>query len=291
MFSGDWPVSPAARREPHRGDSAHSPPAWLLLLAIGVFLAFVTKTGGAYSRAWVGLWFAAGFLAQTAMRVALRVSLRFCAAAATTCVTFTSSARATSAARSRCACAARRGAGSPCADFSTTRPSVRGTSVEGIPVLGTIDTLYSRLEQGGIDQVGSHFRCAPEESIHRLVLELRGHRRQVRYVPDIFGFQLLRHSFSEVAGMPVIGLADTPLQGFQRVLKALEDYLLSGVAVMVAAPLLLAIALAIKLTSPGPVLYRQERVTWNGRRFNHAQVPLDACRFRAGQWAGVVAAS
>jgi exopolysaccharide biosynthesis polyprenyl glycosylphosphotransferase len=51
------------------------------------------------------------------------------------------------------------------------------------------------------------------------------------------------------------------------VLKALEDYLLGGAAVVLLSPVLCAIAVGIKLTSPGPVLYRQERVTWNGRRF------------------------
>ena len=87
---------------------------------------------------------------------------------------------------------------------------------------------------------------------------------QVRYVPDIFGFQLLRHSFSEVAGMPVIGLTETPMEGVQRVLKAIEDYALGGLALMVLS---LAIAIGIKLSSPGPVFYLQQRVTWNGRRF------------------------
>src|SRR2546423_2103485 len=50
---------------------------WLLLLAIGVFLAFVTKTGDLYSRVWVALWLATGFFSQTAMRIGLRLSLRF----------------------------------------------------------------------------------------------------------------------------------------------------------------------------------------------------------------------
>jgi putative colanic acid biosynthesis UDP-glucose lipid carrier transferase len=139
--------------------------------------------------------------------------------------------------------------------------------VEGIPVLGKIDALYPYLEQSGVDQVWIALPLSAEESIRRLVIELRGHAVQVRYVPDIFGFQLLRHSFSEVAGMPVIGLTDTPLEGFQRVFKTLEDYLLGGVAALLTAPLLLAIAVGIKLTSTGPILYRQERVTWNGRRF------------------------
>ena len=67
--------------------------------------------------------------------------------------------------------------------------------------------------------------------------------------------------------MPVIGLTDTPLEGMPRVLKAAEDYALGGLVLLLMSPLLILIAIAIKLSSPGPVLYRQERVTWNGRRF------------------------
>jgi putative colanic acid biosysnthesis UDP-glucose lipid carrier transferase len=240
---------------------------WVLLLAIGVFLAFVTKTGDAYSRAWVALWFATGVLAQAAMRVALRLSLRFLRRRGYNLrhiyIVGAGDLGREVALRLRRA----PWSGLSLRGFFDDAPELAGTSVEGAPVLGTIDTLYSCLERNGIDQVWIALPLRAEESIHRLVVALRGHAVQVRYVPDIFGFQLLRHSFSEVAGMPVIGLTDTPLQGFARVLKALEDYLLSGVAVLLTAPLLLAIAVAIKLTSPGPVLYRQERVTWNGRRF------------------------
>jgi putative colanic acid biosysnthesis UDP-glucose lipid carrier transferase len=240
---------------------------WLLLLAIGVFLAFVTKTGDAYSRVWVALWFIAGFLAQTTMRVALRVSLRFLRRRGYNLrhiyIVGAGDLGREVVLRLRRA----PWSGLALRGFFDDAPQLAGTSVEGVPVLGTIDALYSCLERNRIDQVWIALPLRDEESIHRLVLELRGHAVQVRYVPDIFGFQLLRHSFSEVAGMPVIGLTDTPLHGFQRVLKALEDYLLSGLAVLLAAPLLLVIAIAIKLTSSGPVLYRQERVTWNGRRF------------------------
>src|SRR6266700_974575 len=67
--------------------------------------------------------------------------------------------------------------------------------------------------------------------------------------------------------MPVIGLTDTPLEGMPRVLKVAEHYALGGLALLLMSPLLALIAIAIKVSSPGPVLYRQERVTWNGRRF------------------------
>jgi putative colanic acid biosynthesis UDP-glucose lipid carrier transferase len=240
---------------------------WLSLLAIGLFLAFVTKTGGVYSRVWVALWFSAGFLAQAAMRVGLRLSLRFLRRRGYNlrhiCIVGAGDLGREVALRLHRA----PWSGLSLRGFFDDAPELAGTRVEGIPVLGTVDALYAYLEQSGIDQVWIALPLRDEERIHRLVIELQRYAVQVRYVPDIFGFQLLRHSFSEVAGMPVIGLTDTPLEGFQRMFKTLEDYLLGGVAALLALPLLLTIAAGIKLTSPGPVLYRQERVTWNGRRF------------------------
>jgi putative colanic acid biosynthesis UDP-glucose lipid carrier transferase len=240
---------------------------WLSLLAIGVFLAFVTKTGEVYSRVWVALWFAVGFLSQTTMRIGLRLALRLLRRRGYNlrhiCIVGAGELGREVALRLRRA----PWSGLSLRGFFDDAPELAGTAVEGIPVLGTIDTLNQYLEQSGVDQVWIALPLRAEERIRRLVVELRAHAVQVRYVPDIFGFQLLRHSFSEVAGMPVIGLTDTPLEGLQRVLKTVEDYALGGVAVLLASPLLCAIAVGLKLTSPGPVLYRQERVTWNGRRF------------------------
>lgn len=240
---------------------------WFSLLAIGVFLAFVTKTGEAYSRVWVALWFAAGFLSQTAMRIVLRLSLRYLRRRGYNlrhiCIVGAGELGREVALRLRRA----PWSGLSLRGFFDDSPELVGTAVEGIPVLGTIEALYPHLERRGIDQVWIALPLRDEERIRRLVVRLRGHAVQVRYVPDIFGFQLLRHSFSEVAGMPVIGLTDTPLEGIQRVLKALEDYVLGSAALLLVSPLLGAIAVGIKLTSAGPVLYRQERITWNGRRF------------------------
>jgi putative colanic acid biosynthesis UDP-glucose lipid carrier transferase len=151
--------------------------------------------------------------------------------------------------------------------FYDDAPELAGAVVDGIPVLGTIDSLCKDLDRSGLDQVWIALPLRSEERIRTLVAALRAYPVQVRYVPDIFGFQLLRHSFSEIAGMPVIGLTDTPLEGIPRLLKAAEDYALGGLALLLASPLLAVIAISIKLSSPGPVLDRQERVTWNGRLF------------------------
>ncbi|TMH31540.1 MAG: undecaprenyl-phosphate glucose phosphotransferase [Betaproteobacteria bacterium] len=240
---------------------------WLTLLAIGAFLIFVTKTGDAYSRVWAALWVAGGFLLQTALRLGVRLALRYMRRRGLNlrhiCIVGAGGLGREVALRLERA----PWSGLSLRGFYDDAPELSGATVNGAPVLGTIDQLPRDLERGDLDQVWIALPLRAEEKIRSLVAELRAHAVQVRYVPDIFGFQLLRHSFSEVAGMPVIGLTETPMEGVQRVLKAIEDYALGGLALMVLSPLLLAIAIGIKLSSPGPVFYLQQRVTWNGRRF------------------------
>jgi putative colanic acid biosynthesis UDP-glucose lipid carrier transferase len=240
---------------------------WLTLLAIGAFTAFVTKTGDVYSRVWVAIWIVAGFILQTTLRLALRIALRFLRQRGYNlrhiCIVGAGNLGREVALRLQRA----PWSGFSLRGFYDDAPELAGATVDGTPVLGTIDRLPGDLDRGEIDQVWIALPLRAEERIRRLVADLRAYPVQVRYVPDIFGFQLLRHSFSEVAGMPVIGLTETPMEGLQRALKALEDYVLGGLALLVLSPLLLAIAIGIKLSSPGPVLYLQQRVTWNGRRF------------------------
>jgi putative colanic acid biosynthesis UDP-glucose lipid carrier transferase len=72
---------------------------------------------------------------------------------------------------------------------------------------------------------------------------------------------------TEIAGLPVINLTDSPMHGIDALVKTIEDLLLATIFLVVTLPLMLAIAIGIKATSRGPAFYRQERVTWNGARF------------------------
>jgi putative colanic acid biosysnthesis UDP-glucose lipid carrier transferase len=240
---------------------------WLTLVAIGVFVVFVTKSGDLYSRVWVALWITGGFLLQAAMRLVLRLALRFLRRRGYNlrhiCIVGAGDLGHEVVLRLRRA----PWSGLHLLGFYDDDPDLAGKQVDGVPVLGSINDLSGVLDRGEIDQVWIALPLRDEERIRRLVTDLRAYPVQVRYVPDIFGFELLRHSFSEVAGMPVIGLSDTPIEGVQRLFKAIEDYTIGGIALLVLSPLLFAIAIGIKLTAPGPVFYRQQRVTWVGRHF------------------------
>lgn len=89
----------------------------------------------------------------------------------------------------------------------------------------------------------------------------------IHVVPDLFRFASLRGGVEEFEGMPFIHLRDSPLHGWNQVTKRVFDLVFSGALLTGLAPVLLLLALGVKLTSRGPVLYRQERMGLDGQHF------------------------
>jgi putative colanic acid biosynthesis UDP-glucose lipid carrier transferase len=97
-----------------------------------------------------------------------------------------------------------------------------------------------------------------------LVNALRDTTASVYFVPDAFAFDLVQGRLVEINGMPALSVCDTPFHGMDAVLKRATDLVLTIVALAVTSPLMLATATAVKLTSKGPVLFRQRRYGLNG---------------------------
>ena len=240
---------------------------WLLLAATWSTFLFLSKTGADFSRVWSIYWIVAGFLVHAAARGAIRVTLR------------TLRSRGYNVRRMVIVGAGHLGreiaarirrtpwSGLALRGFYDHDRALAERTIEGVPVIGDVDRVLRDLDHGGIDQVWIALPLRAEARVRSLLEALRRHSVQVRFVPDIFNFTLLHHSMTEIAGLPVINLTDSPLDGPNLVLKQVEDVVLSLVILVVASPLMLAIAIGVKLSSPGPVFYRQERVTWNGQRF------------------------
>ena len=258
--------------EPHRGTSVADELrrvtiAWLLIAAIVGAAIFATKMGDTYSRVWVGAWLLGGFAATAALRIAVRLMLRSFRVRGLNqrhvAIVGGGTLGRTVAARLR---------QSPWAGFSIFRfydddRALVGTVVADRPVM-TIDVdLLPDVAAGHVDQVWLALPLRAEARIRQILTMLRDHPVEVRFVPDIYSFHLLNHSVTEIAGLPVISLTETPMSGINRIVKAVEDYTLAAVLVTLASPLMLAIAIGIRLSSKGPVLYRQQRVTWNGEVF------------------------
>jgi len=241
--------------------------AWLAIAVTGGAFLFLTKTGADFSRGWALLWIAGGFLLHVAGRAALRIGLRALRRRGRNLrhVVIVGAGEHGRGVATRLRAAP--WSGLAIRSFYDDDPALLGTAIDGIPVLGPLARLPSDLQAHPADQVWIALPLREDARIRDCVESLRATPAVIRFVPDIYGFHLLNHSVSDVAGMPVLNLTDTPLGDVRATWKSIEDYALAALLLMVAAPLLAIIAIGVKASSRGPVIYGQERVTWNGRPF------------------------
>ena len=97
-----------------------------------------------------------------------------------------------------------------------------------------------------------------------LVNALRDTTASVYFVPDAFAFDLIQGRLVEINGMPALSVCDTPFHGIDAVLKRATDLILASAGLLLISPMMLAIAAAVKLTSKGPIFFRQRRYGLNG---------------------------
>lgn len=109
--------------------------------------------------------------------------------------------------------------------------------------------------------------CLPlsdEAGIRTSLNALRHSFANIRLVPDLFSIKLMNHGISEALGIPMLNLSASPLTGATRLFKEIEDRVLGLFILVLITPLMLIIAVAVKVTSPGPVYFKQKRNGWNG---------------------------
>ncbi len=240
--------------------------AWATVIAALVIALFATKAGSDFSRLWIGRWAVAGFVSLVLFRMAIRVALRLIRRHGFN-LRYVAIAGAGDLGRD----VARRLAASPWTGLKVIGlydddPRVQRQEFEGVPVRGGLHRLPQEVAELGIDQVWIALPLQHGKQVSALVNHLSRLPVQVTFVPDIYGFQLLNHSIGEVAGFPIIHLMKSPLSGAKGIVKAIEDRILAALILVAASPLMLLIILGIKLSSPGPVFFRQLRGGLQGER-------------------------
>ena len=141
-----------------------------------------------------------------------------------------------------------------------------GKASPDVPVIGTYQDLPQFLAKGWIDQVISLCLMRTTSFFREIIAAIGDAMVDVKIVPDIHRFIQLGSQVEEFDGLPVVSLASTPLSGLNRVFKRVFDSAVSFVLLAVLSPLMLIIALLVKLTSKGPVLFSQERVGLDGKK-------------------------
>ncbi len=152
--------------------------------------------------------------------------------------------------------------------FVDDDPQLQGTEIEGRPVLGTTEEIPKILSQYSVDDVIVALPAKEHDKIAQIVLSLQTHPVRVRVVPDLFEMVSVRANVEDFWGIPLIGLRDPVITGFDRAFKRAFDLVTSSILLVLLGPLMLLIALAIKLDSRGPALFKQERVGENCKLFS-----------------------
>jgi len=154
----------------------------------------------------------------------------------------------------------------PVGCLSVARKRV-GTSVAGVEVVGTIRELRQVLESRVVDQV---LVALPSRSMHHLprIMEVCADTTvDVKLVPDVYQYATLLGGLEEFGGLPIVNLQSSGVLGINAIVKRGFDVALSGLFLLLLSPLLGLLALLVKITSRGPVLYAQERVGLDGKPF------------------------
>jgi Undecaprenyl-phosphate glucose phosphotransferase len=140
--------------------------------------------------------------------------------------------------------------------------------VHGLPVLGHFGEVARIVGVTGARKVLIALPRSQWTQLDRILDPIKDETIDIQIVPDLQDYATLGCAVEAFAGLPVVSLNESPLLGWRGVLKRLTDIALSFVALALGAPLFLLLAAAVKLTSPGPVFYRQERMGLDGRTFH-----------------------
>ena len=145
------------------------------------------------------------------------------------------------------------------------RSASRIAQVRPHDVLGGIDKLAEYVKTHHVDQIYIALPMASQPRIVRLLEEVHDTTASIYFVPDIFVFDLIQARIDTLGDIPVVAVCESPFFGVNGLVKRASDLLLASAILMLIAPLLAACAIGVKLSSPGPVIFRQRRYGVDGR--------------------------
>ncbi|MDF2530379.1 MAG: undecaprenyl-phosphate galactose phosphotransferase, partial [Gammaproteobacteria bacterium] len=242
--------------------------AWGSILLIFSVLAFFTKTGESFSRIWLTEWFIMGFVCSVIFRVIGLVILRALRKQGYNHRTLYIIGAGRLGRHIVETIQDAMWAGYVVKGFFDDNPSLQGTKLQQIPISSIPDNWDEYLTHSPADEVWIALPLYAEHRIKEIMVGLRHSTINVRLVPDVFGLGLLNHSISNIAGVTTLTLRESPIRGLSLLVKTIEDQVLAFVILILIAPVLLAIALMIKCTSAGPILFKQKRYGIDGKLIN-----------------------
>lgn len=245
---------------------------WLLVVGIILLWLFIFKTSSEFSRVWFGVWVALGVCFLWLERLGLYFFLRIL--------------------RLRgfnLRHVALIGSGSATKNLEQRISSSGWSGYSLVKVIPHTDKVeLEKLTRSSVDEIWLALPLGNETAIRDTLHALRHSTASIRFAPDLFTLRLVNHGVSDILGIPMYDLSTSPITGINQFFKWCEDKILSILILLIISPIMLLLAIGVKLSSPGPVFYRQERVGLSGATFNMLKfrsMPVDTEKSGV-QWGG-----
>ncbi len=125
--------------------------------------------------------------------------------------------------------------------------------------LGALRDAAPYIREHGVKDVFITLPLGSQPRIIALLEQLQGTTASIYFVPDVFGISIIQGRLQDMNGVPVVGICETPFTGTNRLIKRISDIVLASLILVLIAPVLLAVAIGVRLSSPGPIIFKQRR--------------------------------
>ena len=239
--------------------------AWSGVMVILLAMAWALKTTDAYSRIAAGAWFVATGVVLSLDRVLLRwtlghIRMRGVDSRRVLLIGSTQAGQ-------RIVAAARSSAWMGLDVLGYISTPYDQVDIAGVPELGDLSELAAKMAEYAPDQIWIALPMRAEETIQKVLQLTLDTPTTVRLVPDFFGYELINHHTVSLAGVPVITLRSSRVEGHAGILKAIEDRSIAFLLLVLLSPLMFLLALGVRASSSGPVFFKQKRHGLGGKEF------------------------
>ncbi|MEO8154190.1 MAG: undecaprenyl-phosphate glucose phosphotransferase [Rhizobacter sp.] len=132
-------------------------------------------------------------------------------------------------------------------------------------VLGRVDDVAEHVKREGIHNVYITLPLTSQPRIVELLSQLQDTTTSVHYAPDVFGINVIQGQLQDIMGVPMVSLLESPITGTNHLVKRATDIALASIILVLISPVMLLLSLGVKLSSPGPVIFKQRRTGLDGK--------------------------
>lgn len=158
----------------------------------------------------------------------------------------------------------RHGRGRELLGFFDDRAKDRLELPDDMTLVGKLESLPAFIDAHSVKDVYITLSLSSQPRILKLLEALENSTAELHYVPDVFGVSIIQGRLADIDGVPVVSLRVTPFTGVNGLLKRISDLVLASLILMLISPVLLVVAIGVKRSSPGPVLFKQRRTGLDG---------------------------